>query len=95
MFCFCFQSPSLKLQALEADSGPLEAPLDPQAQDNLPAHSQPLSAEEKSLCLTHRLLFHPPLAEDQEMVDQAQPGKKVVVFWYTQMKLFKFLNFQW
>lgn len=80
MFCFCFQSPSLKLQALEADSGPLEAPLDPQAQDNLPAQSQPLSAEERSLYLTHKLILQPPLAEDQDMVDPSQPGKKVVMF---------------
>lgn len=69
MFCFCFQSPSLKLQALEAD---LEASLDPQSEDAPAAQHQPLAAVEKSL------LLHPPPsppAEDQHISDPAQPGR--------------------
>ncbi|XP_074502338.1 protein FAM13A-like isoform X1 [Sebastes fasciatus] len=68
-------SPSLKLQALEADLGPLPAPVDPQAQDNLPAQQQPLCTEEQSLYLTHKLLLHspsPPPAQDQ--VGSSQSG---------------------
>ncbi|XP_059215411.1 protein FAM13A-like [Centropristis striata] len=67
-------SPSLKLQALEADLGTLPAPQDPQAQDNLPTQQQPLSAEEQSLFLTHKLLLHspsPPPAQDQ--LDSSHP----------------------
>ncbi|KAI3363325.1 hypothetical protein L3Q82_011951, partial [Scortum barcoo] len=75
MFCFCFQSPSLKLQALEADLGPLPTPADPQAQDNLPVQHQPLSTGERSLYLTHSLLCHPPPSppsQDQHTVDSSQ-----------------------
>ncbi|KAM9345132.1 protein FAM13A-like [Symphorus nematophorus] len=69
-------SPSLKLQALEADMGPLPPPVDPQSQDNPPAQQQPLSTKEQSLYLTHKLLLHPPPsppAQDQQMVDSSQP----------------------
>lgn len=87
MFCFCFQSPSLKLQALEADLGPLAPPLDPQAQDNLPAQQQPLSTEDQSLYLTNKLLLHPassPPAQAQQTVDSSQPGKTLAMkCWYT------------
>ncbi|KAM6997250.1 protein FAM13A-like [Tautogolabrus adspersus] len=60
-------SPSLKLKALEADMGALSPPADPQAEDYLPAQEQPLSIEERSLCLTHKLLLHqPPSPPPQE-----------------------------
>ncbi|XP_051284481.1 protein FAM13A-like isoform X3 [Dicentrarchus labrax] len=69
-------SPSLKLQALEADLGTLPPPVDPQGPDNLPAQQQPLSTEEQSLYLTHKLLLHPPPSppgQDQQTVDSSQP----------------------
>ncbi|XP_070697691.1 protein FAM13A-like [Pempheris klunzingeri] len=69
-------SPSLKLQALEADLGPLPPPADSQAQENLPTQQQPLFAEEQSLYLTHKLLLHPPPsppAQDQHIMDSSQP----------------------
>ncbi|XP_072247683.1 protein FAM13A-like [Leuresthes tenuis] len=56
-----YDSPSLKLQALEADSGPAPEPGDPQAQDSLPAEQQPL-AEAQSLHFSHT----PPLSPFQE-----------------------------
>ncbi|XP_042358198.1 protein FAM13A-like [Plectropomus leopardus] len=67
-----YDSPSLKLQALEADLGP--SPTDPQVQDNLPAQQQPLCAEEHSLCVTHKLLLHPPSPPPahQDQVDSSQ-----------------------
>ncbi|XP_068597108.1 protein FAM13C-like [Brachionichthys hirsutus] len=69
-----WKSPSLKLQALEADLGPMPPPVDPQAQDRLPAQQQPLSAEEESLYLTHELLLHPsPSTQDHQAVD-SQPA---------------------
>ncbi len=88
MFCFCFQSPFLKLQALEADSGPLPPPVDPKAQDNLPAQQQPRSSEEQNLCWSHKMLLHPsPSAQDQQTVDSSQPGKIITLrYWYTKMK---------
>ncbi|XP_073337554.1 protein FAM13A-like [Pagrus major] len=70
-------SPSFKLQALEADLGPLPPPGDPQSQENLPAQQQPLSAEKQSLYLTHRLPLHLPLsppAQEQQTVDSSQPA---------------------
>lgn len=63
MFCFCFQSPSLKLQALEAEAH--EAPGDSQPPEKPPAQHQPLAAEDKSLQLGHKLLLHP----------EPQPGR--------------------
>lgn len=78
MFCFCFQSPSLKLQALEADSGPHEASVDSQPPDNPPAQHQPLAAEDKSLQLDHKLLLHPPPsphAQDPHRMEPSQPGR--------------------
>ncbi|KAK2824450.1 hypothetical protein Q5P01_021625 [Channa striata] len=69
-------SPSLKLQALEADSEPPAAPADPQVQDNLPAVQQPLCTDEKSPCFTQKLLLHSPLsppAQHQHAGDSAQP----------------------
>ncbi|XP_010787259.1 protein FAM13C isoform X1 [Notothenia coriiceps] len=75
MFCFCFQSPSLKMQALEADSGPPSSPTDPQGQDYLPAQTQPLSTEEQSLVLTHKLLLpSPPCTPAQDREDPPQSG---------------------
>ncbi|XP_026165081.1 protein FAM13A-like isoform X2 [Mastacembelus armatus] len=71
-----YDSPSLKLQALEADLGPEPAPVDPQVQENLPSLQQPLSTEMPSLCLTHKLILHSPPsppAQDQHMVDSSQP----------------------
>ncbi|XP_070772155.1 protein FAM13A-like [Enoplosus armatus] len=71
-----YDSPSLKLQALEADLGPLQAPVDPQAQYNLPTQQQPLLTEEQDLYLTPKLLLHSPQsppAKDQNMVDPSQP----------------------
>ena len=97
MFCFCFQSPSLKLQALEADLGPLPSSGDPQSQENPPAQQQPLSAEKQSLFLTHRLPLHSPPsppAQEQQIVDSSQLGKKTALnFWYAEMIIFKFLSF--
>ncbi|KAM4591300.1 protein FAM13A-like isoform 2-T2 [Odontesthes bonariensis] len=54
-----YDSPSLKLQALEADSGPAPEPGDPQAQDSLPARQQPLSSEAQSLHFSHTLPLSP------------------------------------
>nr|XP_020457296.1 protein FAM13A-like isoform X2 [Monopterus albus] len=75
-----WQSPSLKLQALEAvetDLGPPPVPVDPLIQDNLPALQQPVSPDEQSLYLTHKLLLHstppPPTDQDQHMVSSSQP----------------------
>ncbi|XP_039996064.1 protein FAM13A-like isoform X2 [Xiphias gladius] len=71
-----YDSPSLKVQALEADLGPLSAPADPQVQDNLPAQQQPLSTEEQSLFLTRKLILHlppSPSAQDNHPVDSLQP----------------------
>lgn len=82
MFCFCFQSPSLKLQALEADLGPLPPPGEPQSQENLPAQQQPLSAEKQSLFLTHRLpLASPPSppAQEQQTVNSSQLGMRMAM----------------
>ncbi|XP_054654812.1 protein FAM13C isoform X2 [Dunckerocampus dactyliophorus] len=76
MFCFCFQSPSLKLQALEADMGPPPnpAPEDPGDQKNPPAHPQPLLNREPSLHADHMPLLHsPPSAPTQDVVDSSQP----------------------
>ncbi|XP_028279021.1 protein FAM13A-like isoform X2 [Parambassis ranga] len=67
-------SPSLKLQALEADMGPLPTPEDPKAQENLPAQQQPLSAEVQGFYLTHKLLLHSPAsppALDQPAFDSS------------------------
>lgn len=86
MFCFCFQSPSLKLQALEADSGPHEASADSQPQENPPAQHQPLAAEDKSLQPGHRLLLHPPPtphAPDPRMNEPSQPGRTAGGFFST------------
>lgn len=76
MFCFCFQSPSLKLQALEGDPGPSESPLDP------PARVQPLPAEDKRPGTTHKLLLHlppSPPAQDQQTVDPSHTGKTEIM----------------
>ncbi|XP_049927550.1 protein FAM13A-like isoform X2 [Epinephelus moara] len=73
-------SPSLKLQALEADMGPLPAPTDPQALDNLPAQQQPLCTEEQSPCLTHKLLLHSPSSPPaQDQVDSSQSDSSPVL----------------
>ncbi|XP_050932838.1 protein FAM13A isoform X17 [Lates calcarifer] len=72
-----YDSPSLKLQALEADLGPPPAPVDPQVQDNRPAQQQPLSTEEQSQYLPHKLLLHSPPsspAQDKYTVDSSQPA---------------------
>lgn len=82
MFCFCFQSPSLKLQALEGDPGPLEAPLDPEARDHPTAREQPLPVEDKRLGTSHKLLLHlppPPPALDQQKVDPTPTGKTEIL----------------
>ncbi|XP_068184330.1 protein FAM13A-like isoform X2 [Antennarius striatus] len=68
-------SPSLKLQALESDLGPMTPSVDPQAQESLPAQQQPQSAEEESLYMTYKLLLHPspsPSTHDHQTVD-SQP----------------------
>ncbi|XP_051935719.1 protein FAM13C [Hippocampus zosterae] len=64
MFCFCFQSPSLKLQALEADFSPpgLEQE-DPPEQKNPPDHRQPLLSgqqQKPSPLFRHEPLLHSP-----------------------------------
>ncbi|KAL3050500.1 hypothetical protein OYC64_012516 [Pagothenia borchgrevinki] len=68
-------SPSLKMQALEADLGPPSSPIDPQGQDYLPAQTQPLSSEEQSLVLTHKLLLpSPPCTPAQDREDSPLSG---------------------
>ncbi|XP_041866272.1 protein FAM13A-like [Melanotaenia boesemani] len=57
-----YDSPSLKIQALEAELEPAPEPVDPKAQDNLPAQKQPLTAEAQSLPLSHT----PPSSPSQE-----------------------------
>lgn len=82
MFCFCFQSPSLKLQALEGDPGPSDAQLDPKAWDHPPAREQPVTTEDKRLGTTHKMLLHlPPLAsaQDQQTVDPSLSGKTEIM----------------
>ncbi|XP_041645601.1 protein FAM13B-like isoform X2 [Cheilinus undulatus] len=67
-------SPSLKLQALEADLGALPLPADLQV-DKRPSPEQPLSLEEQNLFLTREPLLHqPPLPppQDQNTVDSSQ-----------------------
>ncbi|XP_061915111.1 protein FAM13C isoform X2 [Entelurus aequoreus] len=65
MFCFCFQSPSLKLQALEADTGPPNPA--PEDQKSLPAHRQPPSS--------HTPVLHsPPPVERPQPVDSSPSG---------------------
>ncbi|XP_056291074.1 protein FAM13A-like isoform X2 [Pseudoliparis swirei] len=60
------KSPFLKLQALEADSGPLPSRVEAQIQDNLPAQQPPPYTEEQNLYLTHKRLLHsPPPAQSQ------------------------------
>ncbi|XP_019715759.1 protein FAM13C isoform X2 [Hippocampus comes] len=75
MFCFCFQSPSLKLQALEADFSPpgLEQE-DPPEQKNLPAHQQPLlSGQQPSPRFQHEPLLHsPPTTPAQDTIDSSR-----------------------
>ncbi|KAK9541393.1 hypothetical protein VZT92_001438 [Zoarces viviparus] len=53
-------SPSFKLQALDADLGTPPSPVDPQVQDNLAAQQQPLFTEVNNLNLTHKLPLHSP-----------------------------------
>ncbi|KAM8859988.1 protein FAM13A-like isoform 2-T2 [Spinachia spinachia] len=53
-------SPSLKLQALENDSGTPTSPVDPQVPNNQPVRQQPLCSEGQDLYLTRRLLLHSP-----------------------------------
>lgn len=85
MFCFCFQSPSLKLQALEGDPGPSEAQLDPKAWDHPPAREQPVPTEDKRPGATHKLHLHlPPSApaQDQQTVDPSLPGRTEIMQTY-------------
>uniref|UniRef100_A0A8C6T8J4 Uncharacterized protein n=1 Tax=Neogobius melanostomus TaxID=47308 RepID=A0A8C6T8J4_9GOBI len=72
MFCFCFQSPSLKLRALDAELGPSPSPADPRAPEDHPAQQQPFTCEEKQL----PLLFHLPPSLDT--VKSTQSGKTKV-----------------
>ncbi|XP_026046981.1 protein FAM13A-like isoform X1 [Astatotilapia calliptera] len=67
-----WKSPSLKLQALEADLGPPLASGDPEPQDNLPAQQQPLSNESQRLNLTHSLPLAP--SQEQQTVDSSPPA---------------------
>ncbi|KAI9535555.1 hypothetical protein NQZ68_003109 [Dissostichus eleginoides] len=63
------------MQALEADLGPPSSPIDPQGQDYLPAETQPLSTEEQSLVLTHKLLLpSPPCTPAQDREDSPLSG---------------------
>lgn len=91
MFCFCFQSPSLKLQALEAESGPSPAQVETQVGDSSPSQQQPLSTEQQSLYLSHKLLLHlppSPPAQENHTVDSSQPGKLIIMMsWYNEMKM--------
>uniref|UniRef100_A0A3Q1I4V4 Rho-GAP domain-containing protein n=1 Tax=Anabas testudineus TaxID=64144 RepID=A0A3Q1I4V4_ANATE len=71
-----YKSPSLKLQALEADLGPTPAQEDPQVQVNLLAQQQPLSSDNQSLYLNQKLPLHSPPsspAQDQHNVESSQP----------------------
>ncbi|XP_061693838.1 protein FAM13C [Syngnathoides biaculeatus] len=74
MFCFCFQSPSLKLQALEADFSPPDPEHDDvQEQKNLPARQQSLSSRQPSLRLDHKPLLHSsPTSPARDTVDSSQ-----------------------
>ncbi|XP_077351442.1 protein FAM13C isoform X3 [Festucalex cinctus] len=74
MFCFCFQSPSLKLQALEADFSPSDPEQeDPRDQKNLPGQQQPLLSRQPSPRLDHKPVFHsPPTTPAQDNIHSAQ-----------------------
>ncbi|KAM4730351.1 protein FAM13A-like [Anableps anableps] len=63
-----YDSPSLKLQALEADSRPSSDSLDSRAQDDTPARQQPFSSE------AHHLIQTLPLSpsQHQQTVDSSQ-----------------------
>ncbi|TNN70589.1 Protein FAM13C [Liparis tanakae] len=77
MFCFCFQSPFLKLHALEADSGPLPSRVETQIQDNLPEQRPPPYAEEENLYSTHKRLLHsPPPAPSQSGLMESPPSSE-------------------
>ncbi|XP_075993319.1 protein FAM13A-like [Genypterus blacodes] len=81
MFCFCFQSPSLKLQALEADSGPHPALVDhrPPWQPHTPP--QPLSPGEPGPCLTQELHSPPSSpAPERRSLNSSQPGSSLVLY---------------
>nr|XP_043901430.1 protein FAM13A-like isoform X2 [Solea senegalensis] len=73
------KSPSLKLQALEADLGPVSAARDQDrvVQDVLPVLQQPPSTEEQqSLYLSPKLFFHSPPsppAQDHNLIGLSQP----------------------
>ncbi|XP_057703619.1 protein FAM13C [Corythoichthys intestinalis] len=74
MFCFCFQSPSLKLQALEADlSSPDSEHEELRDLKNLSGPQQPLLSRQSSLHLDHKPLFHsPPTTPAQDTADSSQ-----------------------
>ncbi|XP_077437871.1 protein FAM13C [Vanacampus margaritifer] len=74
MFCFCFQSPSLKLQALEADFSPPDPEQeDPGEQKNLPGHQQPLLSRRPSPHLDHKPILHSrPTTPAQDNVHSLQ-----------------------
>lgn len=76
MFCFCFQTPSLKLQAL--DARPSSDSLEPPAQDDTPARQQPFPSE------GHHLNQTLPLSPSQHRhtVDSSQESKTEPVKWY-------------
>ncbi|KAM9804135.1 protein FAM13A-like [Neosynchiropus ocellatus] len=65
------ESPSVKLQALEADSGPLSPPDEPQAPDKPAILYQPTS-KETNLPLSHKPLLHSSPALDP--VDSSLPA---------------------
>lgn len=92
MFCFCFQSPSLKLQALEGDPGPSDPQIDPKAWDRPLAREQPVPAEDKRPGTTHKLLLHlPPSApaQDRQIVDSSLSGRtEKMQNYHLQLKYF-------
>ncbi|XP_062257591.1 protein FAM13B-like isoform X1 [Platichthys flesus] len=71
-------SPFLKLQALEAESGSPPAAGDPRVGDSRPAEQQPFSPEEQSLYLNHKPFLNlppSPPAQDYNTVDLSQPAQ--------------------
>ncbi|XP_055018418.1 protein FAM13A-like [Boleophthalmus pectinirostris] len=66
-------SPSLKLQALDAELGLSPTPADPQDPEGLPALHQPVTSEEKSLY--RPLFFHLPLSTDHYTAQSTQSVK--------------------
>ncbi|KAJ0004671.1 hypothetical protein NQD34_010885 [Periophthalmus magnuspinnatus] len=66
-------SPSLKLQALDAELGLSPSAADPQAPEGLPAQQQPVTSEEKTLY--HPLFFHLSSSTEEDKWNTANSTK--------------------